>query len=53
MSIEALSFDPFDPDRDEDKRFAIYRQARDEQPVMLHEGPLNLLNITRSVSQFQ
>ena len=47
MSIEPLSFDPFDPDTDEDKRFAIYRQARDEQPVMLHEGPRRIWSVFR------
>ena len=47
MSIEPLSFDPFDTDVDEDKRFAIYRQARDEQPVMLHEGPRRIWSVFR------
>lgn len=32
---------------DEDKRFAIYRQARDEQPVMLHEGPRRIWSVFR------
>ena len=47
MSIEHISFDPFDTDLDEDKRFAAYRQARDEQPVMLHEGPRRIWSVFR------
>ena len=32
---------------DEAKRFAIYRQARDEQPVILHEGPRRIWSVFR------
>ena len=32
---------------DEAKRFAIYRQARDEQPAMLHEGPRRIWSVFR------
>lgn len=47
MSTEQTGFDPFDTDTDEDKRFAIYRQARDRQPVMLHEGPRRIWSVFR------
>ena len=47
MSTEQTGFDPFDPDLDEDKRFTIYRQARDRQPVMLHEGPRRIWSVFR------
>ena len=47
MSFEHISFDPFDTDMDEEKRFAIYRQARDQQPVMLHEGPRRIWSVFR------
>lgn len=47
MSTEQTGFDPFDPDLDEDKRFTIYRRARDRQPVMLHEGPRRIWSVYR------
>ena len=47
MSTEQTGFDPFDPDLDEDKRFTVYRQARDRQPVMLHEGPRRIWSVFR------
>ena len=47
MAIDHFSFDPFDTDMDEAKRFAIYRQARDEQPVILHEGPRRIWSVFR------
>ena len=47
MSIEQLSFDPFDTDMNEDKRFAVYRRARDDQPFMLHEGPRRIWSVFR------
>ena len=34
---EYLAFDPFDADMDDEKRFAIYQRARNEQPFMLHD----------------
>ena len=45
--IEQFSFDPFDPDMDEEKRFSVYRHARDKQPVMLHEGPRRVWSVFR------
>ena len=47
MYTEQTGFDPFDPDLDEDKRFTVYRQARDRQPVMLHEGPRRIWSVFR------
>lgn len=47
MLIEDISFDPFDTDLDDLKRYTVYRQARDRQPVMLHEGPRRIWSVFR------
>ncbi len=44
---EHLVFDPFDPDMEEDKRFEVYKRARDEKPFMLHEGPRRIWSVFR------
>ena len=47
QGAEHLLFDPFDVDMDEEKRFAIYERARDEQPFMLHEGLRRVWSVFR------